>query len=325
LESAQALELVKNRIGPGAATPHEVVIDLGTSGRNLDPDIDAARLELASKLLQDPEIFIVATGKKTPYVDLSGRFMRLFIIGKSDLGAKKTQHLVRVLRSDYLTQTSFPEGTKIYLGGAPAQGLDLIDSIDKAFPWIVLLMLVLAYVILLRAFRSLIMPLKAIILDLISIVVAYAALVWGFRFGIASWFFDTYRLDQIEAWALVFLFAVLFGLSMDYEVFIVSRMREAKNNGATNNEAIVEGLAHTGGVVTAAAIILVAALGGLVVGHIPGLQQIGVGLACGVLIDATIIRGLMLPAAMVLLNRWNWWLPESAARILKVKASPLED
>jgi RND superfamily putative drug exporter len=325
LESAQALNVVEKRVGPGAATPHEVVIDLGAPGRNLDSAIDASRLELASHLLQDPEIFIVATGKKVPYVDSSGRFIRLFIIGKSDLGAKKTQHLVRTLRSDYLKHTSFPAGTKIYLGGAPAQGLDLLDRIYGVFPWIVLLMLLLAYLILVRAFRSIIMPLKAILLDLVSIVVAYASLVWGFRFGIASWFFDTYRLDQIEAWALVFLFAVLFGLSMDYEVFIVSRMREAKDNGASDDEAIVEGLAHTGGVVTAAAVILVAALGGLVVGHIPGLQQIGVGLACGVLIDATIIRGLMLPAAMVLLGRWNWWLPSPIARVLKVKASPLED
>ena len=100
-------------------------------------------------------------------------------------------------------------------------------------------------------------------------------------------------------------------------------MREARNRGATNTEAIVEGLAHTGGVVTAAAIILVGALGGLVLGHFAGLQQLGIGLAFGVLIDATIIRGLLLPSAMVLLGRWNWWLPNSVAGLVRTKASPL--
>ena len=125
-------------------------------------------------------------------------------------------------------------------------------------------------------------------------------MVFRFRFG--SSILGTYHLDQIEAWVLIFLFAVLFGLSMDYEVFIVSRIREAKDHGASNEEAITEGLAHTGGVVTAAAIILISALSGLVFGRIPGLQQLGVGLACGVLIDATLIRGLLLPSAMVLLG-----------------------
>ena len=127
----------------------------------------------------------------------------------------------------------------------------------------------------------------------------------------------------MEAWVLIFLFAVLFGLSMDYEVFIVSRIKEARDRGASNNEAITEGLAHTGGVITAAAIILISALGGLVIGHIPGLQQLGVGLALGVFIDATIIRGLLLPSAMVLLGRWNWWLPTPVAKLARTKASPL--
>jgi RND superfamily putative drug exporter len=169
------------------------------------------------------------------------------------------------------------------------------------------------------------LPLKAIFLDLVSIAVAYGSLVLVFRFGLGSTILGTYQLDQIEAWVLIFLFAVLIGLSMDYEVFIISRMREARDRGATNSEAIIEGLAHTGGVVTAAAIILVGALGGMVIGHFVGLQQLGVGLTFGVLIDATIIRGLLLPSAMVLLGRWNWWLPNSVARLVRTKASPLEE
>mgnify|MGYP000482269584 CR=1 FL=1 len=121
------------------------------------------------------------------------------------------------------------------------------------------------------------------------------------------------------------LFAVLFGLSMDYEVFIVSRMREARDKSESTVDAIKEGLAHTGGVVTAAAVILVGALGGLANGHIAGLQELGVGLALGILIDATIVRTLLLPSVMTILGKWNWWLPAGIAKAAMTKASPLED
>lgn len=325
LESARALSMVTDRVGPGIITPNEIVIDLGQRNQATTPTVKQARTLLAKEILKNPEVFIVATGEKAPYVDESGRYLRMFVVGHHGLGTGASQELVHELRDTYIPNAGFPENTRIYLGGAPAQGSDLLKSIFESFPWIVLLALLIAYIVLLRAFRSLILPLKAILLDLVSIAVAYGSLVLVFRFGVGSSILGTYRLDHIEAWVLIFLFVVLFGLSMDYEVFIVSRMREARDRGATNNQAIIEGLTHTGGVVTAAAIILVGALGGLVIGHIPGLQQLGVGLAFGILIDATIIRGLLLPSAMVLLGRWNWWLPTSVAKLARTKASPLEE
>lgn len=323
LESARALSIVKGNIGPGIITPIEIVFDLGAPGKAKGQLVANARIALAKSILKDPEVFSVATGEKAPFVDPTGRYLRMFVVGSHDLGAEASQRLVGNLRNTYIPQADFPESTDIYLGGAPAQGADLLERIFNSFPWIVLLILVLVYVVLLRAFRSIILPLKAILMDLISIAVAFGALVLVFRFGAGSSVLGTYRLDQIEAWVLIFLFAALFGLSMDYEVFIVSRMREARDRGVTNSEAIIEGMAHTGGVVTAAAIILVGALGGLVFGHFAGLQQLGIGLALGVLIDATIIRGLLLPSAMVLLGRWNWWLPSSVAKLVRSKASPL--
>ena len=178
-----------------------------------------------------------------------------------------------------------------------------------AFPWIVLLALVLAYLVLVRAFRSIVLPLLAVVLDLLSVGAAYGVLVLVFRFGVLSSVLGTYKVSQIEGWVPVFLFATLFGLSMDYEVFIVSRMREAFTHGAAGKDAIVDGLANTGGVVTAAAVIMVGALCGLVFGHVAGLQELGVGLSAGVLIDATIVRGLLLPSVMALLGRASWWLP----------------
>lgn len=323
LESSRALSTVTDRVGPGIITPSQIIIDLGQPNMAASPAITKARTDLAKSILKDGEVFIVATGEKAPYVDSTGQYLRIFVIGRHIFGAQISQQLVLDLKHIYIAKAGFPKGTKFYLGGVPAQGKDLLKSILASFPPIVFLALFFAYLILVRAFRSLILPLKAILMDLISIAVAYGSMVLVFRFKVGSSILGTYHLDQIEAWVLIFLFAVLFGLSMDYEIFIVSRMREAKDREASNSEAITEGLAYTGGVVTAAAIILISALSGLVFGRIPGLQQLGVGLAFGVFIDATLIRGLLLPSAMVLLGRWNWWLPVSIAKLARTKASPL--
>jgi RND superfamily putative drug exporter len=198
-----------------------------------------------------------------------------------------------------------------------------LDRVYGAFPWVVVLVLVLAYVMLMRAFRSVLLPLIGIVLDAVSVAAAYGLLVLIFRFGVGADVLGLYRVPQIEGWVPVFLFAMLFGLSMDYEVFFVTRMRESWDNCKDNKRAVSDGLIHTGRVVSAAALIMVAALSGLVAGHVAGLQELGVGLALGVLIDATIVRALLLPSLMSLLGRWNWWLPASMARLLRVRASPL--
>jgi RND superfamily putative drug exporter len=230
--------------------------------------------------------------------------LRIYVFGQHDLGSDQTRQLVQQLRNEYIPNAGFPTGTKIYLGGAPAQGEDLLDAIKSSLPTIISLIVLITFMILVRTFRSIVLAIKAIILDLISIAASFATLVLVFKFGVG-----TYQLEQLEAWVLILLFAILFGLSMDYEIFIVSRMREAWDRGASNEDAIREGMRNSGAVVTAAALIFISALSGLITGHFAGLQQLGIGLAAGVLIDATLIRGLLLPSAMVLLGKWNWWLP----------------
>jgi RND superfamily putative drug exporter len=173
-----------------------------------------------------------------------------------------------------------------------------------------------------RAFRSIVLPLKAIVLNLLSIGAAYGLLVIVFEWGAGEWA-GLIAYDQIEAWIPVMLFAMLFGLSMDYEVFLVSRMREEWDRGASNEEAVVLGLTKTGRLVTAAGLIMFAAFTGLVAGSVVGLQQFGFGLAAAILIDVTIVRALLVPSAMVLFGRWNWWLPGRLARVLRVEPSPL--
>jgi RND superfamily putative drug exporter len=302
LESAQALNSVTDKVGVGVITPHEIVIDLGSNSDS--SDIATTRFEFAKRLAANPEVFTVASGEKWPYVDASGRYLRIYVFGQHDLGSDQTRQLVQQLRNEYIPNAGFPTGTKIYLGGAPAQGEDLLDAIKSSLPTIISLIVLITFMILVRTFRSIVLAIKAIILDLISIAASFATLVLVFKFGVG-----TYQLEQLEAWVLILLFAILFGLSMDYEIFIVSRMREAWDRGASNEDAIREGMRNSGAVVTAAALIFISALSGLITGHFAGLQQLGIGLAAGVLIDATLIRGLLLPSAMVLLGKWNWWLP----------------
>lgn len=302
LESAQALDSVTSKVGIGVITPHAIVIDLGAKAKA--QEFSELRFEFAKKIATNPEVFTVASGDQWPYVDPTGQFIRLYIFGHHDLGADQTVDLVRQLRNEYIPNSGFPDSARFYLGGAPAQGVDLLNALSKTFPYVVLFILLITLMILIRTFRSIVLSAKAIILDLISIGISFSALVIVFKFGIG-----TYQLEQIEAWVLILLFAILFGLSMDYEIFIVSRMREARDRGASNEEAIREGMRSSGTVVSAAALIFISAVMGLATGHFAGLQQLGVGLAIGVIVDATIIRGLLLPSAMVLLGKWNWWLP----------------
>ncbi len=223
-----------------------------------------------------------------------------------------------------MPSAGFPAGVEVVAGGGPPSGVDFLDRIYGAFPWLVLAVLVLTYLLLVRAFRSLVLPLKAILLNLLSIGAAYGLLVLFFKFGLGEAVGLT-TFDQIEGWIPVFVFAMVFGLSMDYEVFLVSRMREEWDSGRLNEEAVAEGLAKTGRIVTAAGAIMVAAFMGFVAGSVIGLQQFGFGLAMAILIDVTIVRALLVPSAMKLFGRWNWWLPAGVARFARVPPSPLRD
>jgi RND superfamily putative drug exporter len=325
VQSQRALNLVEGQLGSGVITPNEIVIDLGAPRKTNTSEIIKARILLSDNLLKNPEVLLVATGTKPPYADSSGRYLRLFVIGRHSFGAPESQNLVRELRTDYLIHNNFPIGTSFYLGGAAAQGVDLLHVLSHSLPWIILLALLFTYLLLLRAFRSLILPLKAIALDIVSLAAAYGMVVFAFRSESISHLFGIYHLNQSEAWAMVFLFVLLFGISMDYEVFIISRMREAKDRGLSNLEAIEEGISETGPVVTTAALIFIGAVSGLALGHFAGLQELGIGLGFGVLVDAVIIRGLLLPSVMVLLGRWNWWLPVRIARIIKTSPTPLHE
>jgi RND superfamily putative drug exporter len=299
-EAAHGLVELRGAFGPGALTPTEVVVDSGRAGGAGTPAVHAAVERLADRLFHDPEVYVVALGPKQPYVSADGRYARVFAIGRHEFGDVRSRRLVDRIRQRHVPAASFPGATTVSAGGASPQGLDFLSRAYELFPWLVAIALTLTYGVLACAFRSLLLPLKAVVLNLLSVGASYGVLVLVF--------------GEIEGWIPIFLFATLFGLSKDYEVFLVSRMREAWDSGRDNVGAVAHGLERTGGLITAAALVMAASFAGFVVGSIPGLQQLGLGLALAVLVDATLVRGLLLPALMAVMGRWNWWLPARLSR-----------
>jgi putative drug exporter of the RND superfamily len=325
LESARGFALLRDRVGPGAITPIHIVVDTGAPGNARTRPVEAAVGRLGDDLARDGEAYVIASGRRAPYVDASGRYTRLIVVGRHEYGDPETQRFVRRLRSHLVPEAGFPAGMHVYAGGAPPQGVDFLTRSYGSFPWLVLGSLVLTYLVLMRAFRSVFLPLKAVILNMLSVAAAYGLLVVAFRWGVGADLFGLYRISQVEGWIPIFLFATLFGLSMDYEVFLVTRMRESWDAVADNARAVAHGLEHTGRIVTAAALIMCAAFSGFVAGDVAALQEFGLGLALAVLIDATIVRALLVPSVMAILGRYNWWLPERVARIARLEPSPLAE
>jgi len=295
LPSARALDVLSRGVGAGVVSPTEIVID----GDVHAPATRAAVGRLVHELVADPEIALVASGRRPPYVAADGRAARVIAAARHDYGDAATRRFVDRLRGRLIPDARFPAGVRVHTGGAPAQGVDFVARTYGAFPWLVAAVLVLTALILLRAFRSVLLPLKAVALNLLTVGAAFGVLELVFR-------------EPVEAWVPIFLFATLFGLSMDYEVFMVTRMREAWERRHDNANAVAHGLERTGRVVTAAAAIMVAAFSGFVAGRVAGLRQFGVGLAFAVLLDATLVRVVLVPSLMAVLGRWNWWLPGKA-------------
>jgi RND superfamily putative drug exporter len=323
-QAIRGFDVLQAAVGPGAVAPAQVLVHV-PSGSVHDPPVQAALARLVTAVRADPEVAAVYTGSQGRYVDPSGRYEQLILAGRHDYGFPEAQAFVRRLRGQLIPAARFPAAAEVRVGGAPGQGVDFLHEAYTYFPPLIAAVLVLTYLLLMRAFRSVLLPLKAILLNLLSVGAAYGMLVVFFRWGVGSSLFGLYQFGQVEGWIPIFLFAMLFGLSMDYEVFLVTRMRESWDHGADNVTAVAHGLERTGRIITAAAIIMCAAFSGFVAGRIVGLQEFGLGLAVAIFVDATIVRSLLVPSLMAILGRWNWWLPRPFARMVRVPPSPLAD
>jgi RND superfamily putative drug exporter len=322
LEAVRGYDVLAAAVGAGATAPTSIVVDTGAPGGVADPALKQAVADLLRLLEADAEVAAIRFDDSPQHVDRTRRYLNVEVVGREDYGKPESLAFVERLRDDLVPAARFPESASVLAGGGPPGGRDFLWLTYRAFPWLVLGVLVATFFLLMRAFRSVVLPLKAILLNLLSIGAAYGLMVVVFKWGAGEWA-GLIAYDQIEGWIPVMLFAVLFGLSMDYEVFLVSRMREEWDQGATNEEAVVLGLTSTGRLVTAAGLIMFAAFTGFVAGSVVGLQQFGLGLAAAILIDVTIVRALLVPSAMQLFGQWNWWLPDSLARLVRVEPSPL--
>jgi RND superfamily putative drug exporter len=323
-QSVRGLRVLEAALGPGAIAPAEVLVDSGRPAGVRGPSIQAAIARLIGELGRDGEVSATYYLPGGRFVDPSARYAQVIVATRHEYGSEEAQSFARRLRSRLIPAAGFPLGTVVRAGGAPPQGVDFLSRAYGAFPWLVLGVLALTYLLLMRAFRSMLLPLKAVALNLLSVAASYGALVLVFRVGVGKDVLGLYQFPQIEGWIPIFLFAMLFGLSMDYEVFLVSRMREAWDETHDNTRAVAVGLERTGRIITAAAVIMVAAFSGFMAGSIVGLQEFGCGLAVAIFFDATLVRAVLVPSMMAILGRYNWWLPARVARLVRVRPSPLE-
>ena len=296
--------LASSGIGKGAIAPVETIVPTGQAA-----DVAAAQAQV--------EGVHGAAAPSGPAWQAEGKSVVAAVPNEGDetkAGRDSVQELIDAGHS------ASPDAR---VGGTGPLNADFIDAVYGAFPLMIALISVLTFLLLARAFRSLLLPLKAIILNVLSVGAAWGILVLVWQNGHGSeeiW--GIAPTGSIASWIPLMVFAFLYGLSMDYEVFILARIREEYDLTHDTNEAVIFGLARTGRLVTSAALILFLAFAALASGPETDVKILATGLAAGILLDATLIRALLVPALVSMFGRWNWWLPTGVARILRVRPSP---
>lgn len=302
IESKQAFEILESEFTGGLASPVEIVVQGSDTAHTL------------SVL----EAGIALDGRFGPSaVDPSSttELAILSVVLPGDVNSVNSLDAVRDLRSTIAPEAAEP-GIEVLVGGETATTVDFLDQTDTYTPIVFAIVLGLSFVLLTVAFRSIVIPAKAIVMNLLSVGAAYGLVVAFFQVGVGpQWvkdiasFLGFSQVEVIEDWIPLFLFSVLFGLSMDYHVFLLSRIKERFDITRDNAESVAYGLRTTGALITGAAAIMVAVFAGFAAGRLPTFQQMGFGLAVAVLLDATIVRTVLVPASMKLLGERNWYLP----------------
>ena len=293
--------LLLNEEAPGQTTdPVRIVIDA---------DADSAAVEAAVGRLQDALAARPIFAEPTVETNEAGDTILVTVPIAGDAVSEPAIEAVRDLREKVIPQSFGGVQAEVLVGGDTAVELEYHDTMDRWLLRVFAFVLALSFVLLTIAFRSLVVPATAIVMNLLSVGAAYGLLVLVFQEGIGNELLGFQQVDHIEAWVPLFLFSVLFGLSMDYQVFLLSRIRERFSLTNDDREAIRFGVVSTARLITGAALIIIAVFWGFAMGDLVMFQQMGFGVAVALLLDATVIRSVVVPAAMVLLGRWNWYLP----------------
>ena len=285
---------------PGLTTdPAEIVVSNASSG-----GVEQALAELRTTLAADPRF---GAGELERSAD--GEVAVLSIPVAGDPSASEATNAVRELRSEIVPEAFQGTDAEALVGGQSSEDIDYFDSVIDPAPYVIAFVLLLTFVLLTVVFRSVVVAGTAVALNLLSVGAAYGLLVLVFQEGVGADLLGFQQTDTIEAWVPLFLFSVLFGLSMDYQVFLLSRIRERFDQSRDTTDAVTFGVGSTARIITGAALIIVAVFSGFARGDLIMFQQMGFGVAVALLIDATIIRSVLLPSAMKLLGDWNWYLP----------------
>jgi len=269
-----------------------------------DPQVRSALNRLRDRLAGDPE-FGDGKARFAP----GGQVAALDVPIRGDDAGDQALTAVRNLRSTVIPDLFGSTGARVLVGGRTAENVDYADSVTKPTPYVFIFVLGFTLVLLTVAFRSIVVAATSIVLNLLSVGAAYGLIVLVFEKGVGNGIFGFQQVDAIEAWVPLFLFSVLFGLSMDYQVFLLSRIKERYDETGDTTASVRWGVGSTARIITGAALIIVAVFAGFAKGDLVQFQQMGFGVAIALLLDATVIRSVILPAAMSLLGRWNWYLP----------------
>ena len=300
--SAKGGALALERSFPGASTtePAQVVV----SGDVTSEAVTAAIAELETSVADDPDF-----GPTQHQIAGNGRVavVSVPLIGEPD--QSQARRGLERLRTDLVPAAFDGTDTRVLVGGTTAENVDYSDVINKWLPIVLAFVLGLSLLLLTLVFRSLVLSGTAVVLNLLSVGAAYGLLVLVFQQGFGADLLGFQQVERVEAWVPVFLFSVLFALSMDYHVFLLSRIRERYAETGDTNQAVVHGIAATGRIITGAALIIVVVFAGFAAGELVMFQQMGFGVGVALLVDATLIRMVVVPATMALLGRWNWYLP----------------
>jgi RND superfamily putative drug exporter len=280
--------------------PAAVVVDADPSA----PDVAAAIDRLRSAVADDPAFGAVAVSRN-PAGDLG--LVEIALTG--DTASAAAKNAITDLRETYVPRAFDGVDAPVYVTGITAFNMDYANLIDTWLPIVITFVLALSFLLLLLVFRSVVLPVKAVLLNLLSVGAAYGLMVLVFQEGIGAELLGLQQIDQVEPWVPVFLFSVLFALSMDYHVFLLTRIRERYLATGDTLDAVRHGIGATGRIITGAALIIVVVFVGFATGDLVGFQQMGFGVGVALLLDATVIRTVLVPSSMVLLGRWNWYLP----------------
>jgi RND superfamily putative drug exporter len=301
LRAKQGYNFLQKEFHIGMNSPAIVVID----GNVATDAAKAAVTALQASVSGNKEFAYVQVA---PYADKNLEVM--YISLANDELSQTAMDAVTTLRADYIPAAFKNTGLNVYVTGQTAGVIDFNKTTSTFTPIVFIFVLALSFIILTLAFRSIVIPATAIVMNLLSVGAAYGLLVLVFQKGIGAKLFGFQKVDVIESWLPLFLFAVLFGLSMDYHVFLLSRIREHYKKTGNNGDAVSFGLSSTGKLITGAALIMVAVFGGFALGKMSMFQEMGFGLGVAVLLDATLVRTILVPAVMEILGKYNWYFPK---------------